>query len=107
MHQKQVIAMGPGKTNAPGKCFMKLKEQNGDTNWYEVFCEGQTKYFQKAKQGLKDLGFPISQEDLNSKSFGKTTAIAMIEFQKENDLAYGGLDQTTLYHILKAVQEKK
>lgn len=84
----------------PGKCYMKMTSPNGALEWYEIICGNEISKFVEIQQHLIALDYFIDPQEISSKTLGRSTQKALIEFQKKNGLAYGGLDEATIYLLI-------
>jgi len=96
LSQVQIRNAGPGQ-GAPGKCYTKLIDQYGNSDWYQIFCENDKYAYFSALDALKKLDYINSDTTINSKEYKE----ALLSFQKKHGLAYGALDEATLYLLTK------
>lgn len=96
LHTYQVRNDGPGKGD-PGKCYTKMKSKDGNLDWYETICPMNKSSYTKAADCLAQLGYEL----IDRKSFKTLDGNAMVDFQMNNGLAYGALDEATLYLLIQ------
>lgn len=91
----------------PGKCYQKMMLE-GQAKWTEVLCQNEiTKgLIQKIQTELIEIGYSIHDEELSSRRLGASTKGAIIQFQKRNNLACGGIDWATINMLKDTVTNK-
>lgn len=97
---KDQIKITDQRQGLPGKCYTKMKTPEGELGWFEVICAGEHKYTKVVQEGLMKLGYIIDESEIKKHDFGETTKHAIIQFQQDQKMAYGGLDEATIRRIL-------
>ena len=103
LNQNQVF-LGSQTEGLPGKCYSKLMTAEGVIRWTQIYCENEitSKLVKQLQQHLLRIGFSIDPSEIDQAVLGDTTRSSFVKFQQENGLAYGGLDQATLYKIINS-----
>jgi len=101
LNQAQVFLVSQSE-GLPGKCYSKLLTQDGTARWTEIYCEQEiTKSLIKIVQtNLTRLGYNVDTIEMESNTLGDTTRSSFVQFQKDHGMAFGGLDQATLFKLL-------
>ncbi len=92
----QVKQEGEWKTK-PGKCYTKMMSTDGILEFYEFICPTQKTEYELAANCLKKLGYVL----IENSNFKTVQGNALIDFQKKYGLAYGALDEATLYLLIQ------
>jgi hypothetical protein len=87
----------------PGKCYGKMIGLDGKSSFYQIICESQKHLFDTARACLIKLGYQL----INENNFKTEEGNAIVDFQKKNNLAYGSLDEATIYLLLKQAKAKE
>lgn len=92
----------------PDCCYAKLKMENGNSEFYKVICRNNlrqnTTRFEAGLIALRKLDYSISDESIKKKFFNKEDIAELVKYQKKNKLAYGSLDEATLYYLMNEVK---
>ncbi len=96
---EQIFVDNQGK-GLPGKCYQKMMLENV-RRWTEVICEKDIKkgLIRQVQTDLVRLNYEIDGEEVAKAQFGKSTKLAIKEFQIKNRMAYGGLDWATVNRL--------
>lgn len=98
---QQIKNTGP-KEGLPGKCYTKMKDASGNMDWYQMICSKEEKHYEVASNCLKKMGYIM----LEGEQFETAQGNALIDFQKKNNLAYGALDEATLYLLIQKSKKR-
>ena len=84
----------------PGKCYTKMK-LNEDVVWTEILCVSRiTKgVVSQIQTDLMRLNYEIEPSELSKAQLGSSSKEALKDFQKSNNMAYGGLDWATINRL--------
>ncbi len=97
---EQIFIQHVPEDSLPGKCYARSKQ--GDAiRWIEVICQNQiTKQFiAQLQNDLVRHGYTIESEEIEKKNTGPSTVASLIQFQKDQNLAYGNLDWATVNRL--------
>lgn len=92
----QIKSKGLG-SGAPGKCYQKMKNELGTVDWYEIICPSRKNEYIIASECLRKLGYKL----VDYSTFRTVNGNALIEFQRNEKLVYGALDEATLKLLLQ------
>lgn len=87
----------------PGKCYSQTKKGE-EFRWTEVICDNliTKELIAQIQQDLRKLGYEIDDEEFKTSNFGSTTRFSIVDFQKKNDMNYGGIDWATVNRLNQA-----
>lgn len=87
----------------PGKCYSQTKKGE-EFRWTEVICDNYitNELIAQIQKDLRRLGFEIEEEEFSTSTFGSTTRFSIVDFQKQNDMNYGGIDWATVNRLNQA-----
>ena len=91
------------KDPIPGKCYRRLKFEEGDMGWYECFCDDAELEFSIAADCLEKLGYILEYR----KHFMTKDGSALIDFQRKNNMVEGIFDEASLYLLIQKTKSIK
>ena len=100
LNSVQVKSGGPGR-GEPNKCYQKMKNETGEVEWYEIICPSRTREYKLAYDCLKKLGYKL----IDNTTFKMANGNALIDFQQNEGLAAGALDEATLRLLILKSQK--
>lgn len=96
LNSYQIKSDGPGSGES-GKCYQKMKNETGTTEWYEIICPNRTNEYKVASECLRKLGYKL----VDYSTFRTANGNALIDFQQNEQLVYGALDEATLKLLIQ------